>query len=93
MVTAFILATTKSGKEKEALMSLEAFNEVKDAYSVYGDYDLVLQTETTDLDSLNNFLLKKLREVPSIADNHYDRVIKRLCKEKMVHSQTVYMAV
>jgi len=67
MVTAFILATTKSGKEKEALQSLEALNEVKDAYHVYGDYNVFLKTETADIDALNNFLLKKLREVPGIA--------------------------
>jgi len=67
MVTAFILATTKPGKEKEALVSVGRFNEIKDAYSVYGDYDLVLQTETKDLDGLNNFLLKKLREIPTIS--------------------------
>jgi len=67
MVTAFILATTKSGKEKEALASLENLSEIKDAYTVYGDYDLVLQTETSDLDTLNNFLLKKLRDIPMIS--------------------------
>ena len=67
MVTAFILATTKPGKEKEALVSLGEMSEVKDAYTVYGDYDIVLQTETRDLDDLNNFLLKKLRDVPTIA--------------------------
>ena len=67
MVTAFILATTKPGKEKEALVSVEHLNEIKKAYTVYGDYDLVLQTETKDIDGLNNFLLKKLREIPTIS--------------------------
>jgi anthranilate phosphoribosyltransferase len=67
MVTAFILATTKPGKEKETLVSLVNLNEIKDAYTVYGDYDIVLHTETKDLDDLNNFLLKKLRDIPSIA--------------------------
>ena len=67
MVTAFILATTKPGKEKEALVSVEQLNEIKHAHTVYGDYDLVIQTETKDLDDLNNFLLKKLRDIPHIA--------------------------
>lgn len=67
MVTAFVLATTKAGKEKEALASVQNFSEVKDAHTVYGDYDIILKTETRDMDSLNNFLLKKLRSITAIS--------------------------
>jgi len=67
MVTAFIFATTKTGKEKEVLETLTKLNEVQEAHNVYGDYDLVLRTETADLDKLNEFLIDKLRAVPNIA--------------------------
>jgi DNA-binding Lrp family transcriptional regulator len=43
MITAFVLATTKSGREKEALISLQELPEIKEAHTVYGDYDIVLQ--------------------------------------------------
>ncbi|MDP7282280.1 MAG: Lrp/AsnC ligand binding domain-containing protein [Candidatus Undinarchaeales archaeon] len=67
MITAFVLATTKSGREKEALISLQELPEIKEAHTVYGDYDIVLQTETKSIDDLNNFLLKKLRSIQSIS--------------------------
>jgi len=67
MVTAFILATTATGKEKEVLENLKDLIEVKEAHNVYGDYDLVLRAEAADLDKLNSFLIEKIRAVPNIA--------------------------
>ncbi len=67
MVTAFILATTKTGKEKEVVERLMKIDEIKEAYNVYGDYDVLIKAETRDLDNLNEFLMKKIREIPEIA--------------------------
>ncbi len=67
MVTAFILATTKTGKEKDVLTDLLRIGEVKEAYNVYGDYDVLIKTETKDLDTLNDVLVRKIRNLPNIA--------------------------
>jgi DNA-binding Lrp family transcriptional regulator len=67
MVTAFILATTKSGKEKKVLDSLQNIEEIKEAHYVYGDYDVLIRAETNDLDSLNEFLVRKVRNLTDIA--------------------------
>ncbi len=67
MVTAFILATTKTGKEKDVLTDLLRIDEVKEAYNVYGDYDVLIKAETRDLDSLNEVLIRKIRSLPNIA--------------------------
>ena len=67
MVVAFVLATTKDGKEKEVLDELAKLSEVKEAWNVYGDYDVFMRAETTDLDRLNEFLINKVRSVPNIA--------------------------
>ena len=67
MVTAFILATTKTGKEKEVLSQLLNLEEVKEAHNVYGDYDVFMRAEMENLDNLNEFLMTKIRNVPDIA--------------------------
>ncbi len=67
MVTAFILATTKTGKEKDVLTDLLRINEVREAYNVYGDYDVVIKAEAKDLDNLNDVLIRKIRNLPNIA--------------------------
>lgn len=66
MVIAFILATTKTGKEKEVLNNLMVNREIKEAYNVYGDYDIFIKAEVADLEMLNEFLVKKIRTAPNI---------------------------
>lgn len=67
MVTAFILATTKTGKEKSVLDKLSCLKEITEAYTVYGDYDLVIKAEVENLDKLNEFLVSKIRNVSDIS--------------------------
>ena len=66
MVTAFILATTKTGKEKDVLTDLLRITEVKEAYNVYGDYDVLIKAEARDIDNLNDVLIRKIRSLPNI---------------------------
>ena len=66
MVTAFVLITAKTGKEKEVLAGLKSTSKVDEAYLVYGDYDIVVKLEFEDLDALNSFMIEKLREIPNI---------------------------
>lgn len=57
-VNAFILALAKAGKEKEILKELSTLEEVKETWNTYGDYDIIIKTETEDLTELNEFLKK-----------------------------------
>ena len=66
MVTAFILATTKSGKERDVLDRILKIDEIKEAYNVYGDYDIILKAEIKTLDLLNDFLMKRIRNIENI---------------------------
>ena len=45
MAYAFVLVNTKLGQEKEVLESLRANPAVRDAYEVYGVYDIILKLE------------------------------------------------
>ncbi|HIJ99267.1 TPA: Lrp/AsnC ligand binding domain-containing protein [archaeon] len=66
MVTAFILATTKTGKEREVLNDLKEIGEIKEVHNVYGDYDVFIKAESSSLDNLNEFLVRKIQSVPNI---------------------------
>jgi DNA-binding Lrp family transcriptional regulator len=66
MVTAFILATTKTGKEREVLNDLKEMGEIKEVHNVYGDYDVFIKAESSSLDNLNEFLVRKIQSVPNI---------------------------
>ena len=66
MVTAFILMVTAAGKEREVMEKLLAMPEVKEAYVVYGEYDLIVKVETDTLKELDRFIMENLRRMPEI---------------------------
>ena len=45
MALAFVLINTELGREKEVLGKLRAIPAVRDAYEVYGVYDIILKVE------------------------------------------------
>jgi DNA-binding Lrp family transcriptional regulator len=67
MVTAFIFIQAKTGKDKELILELNRLDTVKNAQAVYGDYDIVTQVEAKNIDSLNNFILEKIRAMPNVS--------------------------
>lgn len=67
MITAFVLAITESGREREVLNALEGMEEVKEKWNVYGDYDILIKLEVENLDKLNEFLIQKLRKVENLS--------------------------
>ena len=67
MVTAYVFITTKVGKEGDVLGNLLNKNVVREASAVYGDFDIVAKLETEDLDKLNEFIIKNVREVEGVS--------------------------
>jgi anthranilate phosphoribosyltransferase len=66
-VIAFILAIAKNGKEREVLSRLLKFDEIEEAYNVYGDYDVLVKITAGDLDRLNDFIINKIRTIADIS--------------------------
>lgn len=68
MITAFILAMTKPGRENEVLDEIRSDPNgyIKGAWPTYGDYDVVIKTEVETLDHLSEFVINNLRSVPNI---------------------------
>ena len=63
MPVAFVLINTESGSEGEVLRSLRRIEGVKEAYSVYGVYDVVAKVEAKSMDGLKNIVTFKIRKL------------------------------
>ncbi|MBU7042864.1 MAG: Lrp/AsnC family transcriptional regulator [Theionarchaea archaeon] len=56
MVIAFILLTTTPGKEEEIATQITEKEAVKECHVVYGEYDIHLTVETSELHELDEFV-------------------------------------
>ncbi|HIJ99086.1 TPA: Lrp/AsnC ligand binding domain-containing protein [archaeon] len=70
MVTAFVFITTRTGKEKDVLHKILRENTVKEATTVYGDYDIVAKIEAETVDKLNEFIIKHLRGLQDVSSTN-----------------------
>lgn len=66
MPTAFVLINTEIGSEEEVLNELKKIPYIKEAYVVYGVYDIVAKVEAETMD--------KLKEVVSWSVRRLDKV-------------------
>jgi len=66
LITAFVLILATAGKERDALEKLKNMPEVKEAYMVYGEYDLLIRVETDSLKGLDDVIMGKIRKMPEI---------------------------
>lgn len=66
MALAFILINTEIGCEDEVMKALESIDEVKEAYIVYGVYDIIAKVEAEDMEVLRNIVSSKIRKIPKV---------------------------
>ena len=66
MVTAYILATVKSGTEKEVVDALKKEPRIREAHLLYGEFDVIAKIDLSNISDLSDFILDKIRAVPSI---------------------------
>ncbi len=65
-VLAYVLFKVSSGTEREVAQKLIEFEEVLQADIVFGEYDVIAKLSTKDLDTLENFVSEKVRNVPNV---------------------------
>jgi DNA-binding Lrp family transcriptional regulator len=63
MATAYVLVNADVGKENEVLKELRNVPSVKEAYFVYGVYDIVAKVETNDVRELKEVVVTKVRRL------------------------------
>ena len=60
MATAFVLINAEIGSEGDVLKDLTAIPEVKEAYMVYGVYDIIARVETDTMQDLKDTISWKI---------------------------------
>ncbi|MEM4850908.1 MAG: Lrp/AsnC ligand binding domain-containing protein [Desulfurococcaceae archaeon] len=63
---AIILIQTEIGAESKVLEDLMKIPEVKEAYIVYGTYDVVVKIETDTLEKIREIVTNRIRKLPDI---------------------------
>ncbi|MCQ5337477.1 MAG: Lrp/AsnC ligand binding domain-containing protein [Candidatus Methanomethylicia archaeon] len=66
MPMAFILVNVEAGADKEVLENIRKIPEVKQAYMVYGVYDIVAILEADTLEKLRECVTKKIRQLDKV---------------------------
>ena len=63
---AFVLIDTRIGEEKETLEQLKKIEGVKEAYEIYGVYDIMLRIKAETFEKLRELLIWKIRRVDGV---------------------------
>jgi len=63
VVSAYTLIRTKHYKRDQLVNKIKKLRHVKEVVSVYGEYDIVVRTETDSLEELTLFIYNKLRKI------------------------------
>ena len=75
METAYVLMSCEIGTEHDLLLQLKKIEGVKDVTITYGDYDLVVETETENESKMNELISAKIRKLEKIRSTVSLRVI------------------
>ncbi len=66
MATAFVLINAEIGSESEVLKGLKDIGEVKEAYMVYGVYDIIARITTETMQELKDIISWKIRRLDKV---------------------------
>ncbi len=63
---AYILINAELGMESQVLEKLNAFPEVREAYMVYGVYDIIVKVEAETVDELKETVFQRIRLMENV---------------------------
>ncbi|MGQ0376469.1 MAG: Lrp/AsnC ligand binding domain-containing protein [Nitrososphaerota archaeon] len=66
MEKAYVLVSCEIGIEHDLLSQLKKIDGVKDVTITYGDYDLIVETETENESKMNELIASKIRKLEKI---------------------------
>jgi DNA-binding Lrp family transcriptional regulator len=66
LATAFVLINAEIGSESEVLKGLKDIGEVKEAYMVYGVYDIIARIQTETMQELKDIISWKIRRLDKV---------------------------
>ena len=68
MAIAFVTVKVKVGHVKEVLKKIRQINNVVEAYSITGPYDIILKIEGDKLENLAKMVVTKIHETAGVQD-------------------------
>lgn len=66
MPTTYILINADSGYERKLLKQIREIGNVKEAFLVYGTFDIIAKIETGTLEELREFISMKIRKLDNV---------------------------
>ena len=66
MASAYLLLNVEMGTEEEVIDSLKPLQEVKEAWMVYGVYDIVVRVEAETMEELKNVVSWTIRRLDRV---------------------------
>jgi DNA-binding Lrp family transcriptional regulator len=66
MPVAFVLINAEIGAESEVLQALKKVGNVKEAYAVYGVYDIIAKVEAETMDKLKDIVTWNVRRLDKV---------------------------
>ncbi|MBS7611966.1 Lrp/AsnC ligand binding domain-containing protein [Candidatus Bathyarchaeota archaeon] len=66
MSIALVLINTETGVEEKVLEKLKSIKNVKEAFIVYGVYDIIVKVEADDLEELRDVISTRIRRVEGV---------------------------
>lgn len=63
MITAYVLLRIKPGMDREVLHKVRSLARVKEAVTVYGEYDMLVKVEVETLEDLDSFIFDTIRTI------------------------------
>lgn len=69
MPVAFVLINTEIDAMEKVLKALENVESVKEAYSVFGVYDVVVKVEAASLDKIKDLVTYRIRRLDGVSSS------------------------
>ncbi len=63
LATAYLLLNVETGTEGEVMRSLKPIPEVKEAQTVYGEYDIIIRVEAETMKEMKNLVSWRIRRL------------------------------
>jgi len=75
METAFILIHTQPGSEEKVAKDLRKIRGIKEAYVVFGEYDVIAKVQAWTREGINNLVASYIQKINGVKNLHVNLVI------------------
>ena len=68
MAIGYVLLNVSPGTEHDVYLQLQQLESVSDATVLFGDYDVIVKLEASDLSSIAKAVVESIRQIPGVLD-------------------------